>query len=312
MDRRSRRYVPSSEGLEDRQMLSTTPAINPTAAATNPLTGVASTPGVQIEGAAATQQTIEAKRHRIQNLPYFIGLLNKDGAVPQPTVQNIQNDLNSMVASLLDGDPSLVASFNLDLRKAQAYEDITPTLAADLNRDFGAVLVSAKAAPATVADLQKQMTSLIDYDSNHTPSTIAATNDYSMVLQLAQITGRPLVYPNVPALLAADHNGNDGKIPITQSHRPSLTGNYAIGVSIQIVDRHNKVILGQGRVNPSTGVYTIQFANPLANGTYTVRTRVQDDGVISDPSPIFTFEVKAPAPKVIVAAATPTGPAQAK
>ncbi len=293
MDRRRRHFVPSSEGLEDRQMLSTA-AVSPVTSAVNPVSTAPA--GTQIDGAALSQQTIEAKRRHISNLPYFIGLLNKDSVVPQPAVENIQNDLYSMVASFHAGNPHLTANFNLDVRKAQPYENITPISAAALNRDFGAILVASGAPAHTVADLQNQLTQLVNYDSTQVGSTIAATNDYGTVLQLALGTGAPLVYPNVPALLGADHNGNDGKIPITHNHRPSLTGSYAIGVDIQIVDRHNKIVLGQTAVNPTTGVYTVQFNNNLPDGTYTVRTRVEDSGYISDPSPIFTFKVVTPPP----------------
>jgi Bacterial Ig-like domain len=294
MDRRSRRFTPSSEGLEARQLLASAAAINPAAAvSTSPLT---SSPGVtQVEGGPVAQQTIEAKAHRIENLPFFIGMLNKDGFVPQPTTENIQNDLFSLVAQLRQANPHLVSSFNLDLRKAQSYENITPKSAEALNRDFGAVLVSAGAPVSVVADLQAQEKALIAYDTTQVGSTIAATNDESLVLQLAAIIGRPLVFPNVPSLAGADHNGNDGKIPITNSHTPSLTGNYATGVDIQIVNFNNNTVLGQAAVG-SNGVYTVKFNEPLPDGTYTVRTRVQDAGFVSDPSPKFTFKVVTPPP----------------
>jgi hypothetical protein len=296
MDRRRRRFVPSSEGLEQRQVLSTSP-VPSLASAVSSVNPLATTPsGTQTDGATLAQQTIEAKRRHINNLPYFIGLLNKDSIVPQPTVQNIQNDLYPLVASFHAGNSSLISNFNLDIRKALSYENITPGSEEALNRDFGAALVASGAPAGTVADLQDQMKQLIDYDSTQVGSTIAATNDYATVLELALGSGSPLVYPNVPSLIGADHNGNDGKIPITHNHQPSLTGNYAIGVNIQIVDRHNKVVLGQTTVNSTTGVYTVQFANKLPDGTYTVRTRVEDSGFISDPSPIFTFKVVTPPP----------------
>jgi hypothetical protein len=291
MDRRSRRYVPSSEGLEGRQLLSTA-TTTAAAASANPF-GTAPS-GVQIDGSAAAQQTIEAKRHRVENLPYFVGLLNKDGFVPQPTTQNIQVDLNTLIGQLHQGNSSTISTFNLDLRRAEKYENITPQGAAALTRDLGAALVAAGAPASTVADLQAQVTQLVNYDSTQVGSTIAATNDESMILQVALGIGRPLVYPTVPALLGTDHQGNHGKIPITHDHTPSLTGNYSIGTNIQIVDVNNKVVLGQAAVDKTTGVYTVKFDNPLPDGTYTVRVRAEDSGFVSDPSPKFTFEVVTP------------------
>ena len=299
MDRRRRQFVPSSEGLEGRQLLSTAAVPNPNAAAlANPYVNAPG--GAQVEGSAPAKQTIEAKRHMVENLPYFVGMLNKDGFVPQPATANIQADIDQILAQGQQANSSLVSTFNLDLRRAQKYENITPKGAEALNRDFGAVLVSAGAPAAVAADLQNQLGSLIQYDSTQVGSTIAATNDASLVLQLAQIVGRPLVYPNVPSLAGSDHNGTVDKIPITHNHQPSLTGNYAGGVDIQIVDNNNQVVLGQTTV-ASNGVYTVRFNEPLPDGTYVVRTRVEDSGYLSAPSPKFTFKVVTPPPPKVKA-----------
>jgi hypothetical protein len=294
MDRRRRRFVPSSEGLEGRQLLSTASA---SAALANPYI---TSSGAQLEGTAPTKQTIEAKRHMVENLPYFIGMLNKDGFVPQPTTQNIQTDVDSIVAELSQANSSLDSTFDLDLRRAQKYENITPQGAQALNRDLGAVLVSAGAPASTVADLQNQLNSLVQYDATQVGSTTAATNDFALVGQLAAIVGRPLVYPNVPSLTGADHNGNAGKIAITHNHQPSLTGTYIAGVDIQIVDHNNNVVLGQAAVG-SNGSYTVRFNEPLPDGTYSVRTRVEDSGYLSAPSPQFTFKVVTPPPPKVKA-----------
>jgi len=290
MDRRDRRHVPSTEGLEGRQLLSSAPSLK-----TSVVTGI------QVEGSASLQQTIEAKRQHITNLPFFIGALERNGVVPQPTVQNIQNDLFSFVGSLHPGNPHDAAAFNLDLRKAQPYQTIRPEDNARLNKDFGAVLVDAGVRPDVAADLQAQLNQLVDYNTapgaTRNGSGITATNDYAIVLQLAIGSGRPLVYPNTPGLLGADHNGNKGKTPVTHSDQPSLTGNYVNGTNIQIVDANNQTVLGTGAVN-SNGVYRVQFATSLPNGTYTVRVRAEDSGLLGDPSPKFTFIVDHQPPKV--------------
>ncbi len=292
MDRRSRRYSPTSEGLEGRQLLSTASAAS---SLNNPYAN--HTTGVQVDGSAAAQQTIELKRHRIQNLPYFIGLLNRDGFIPQPVTQNIQADLNQLVARLHQGSSPAVATFNQDLRRAQKYANIRPQDADALTRDLGQVLDAAGAPAATVADLQGQVKQLVAFDSTQANSAIVAANDESMILQVALGVGRPLVYPNAPALAAADHQGNHGKVAITHDHTPSLTGNYATGTNIQIVDVDNKVVLGQAAVNATTGTYTVKFASPLPDGIYTVRVRAEDSGYVSDPSPRITFQVVTPMAK---------------
>ncbi len=301
MDRRSRQYVPSSEGLEGRQLLTSTAGLAPASAGAigvgnnsiNPYAGSVGA-NIQLDGGGAAQQTVQAQIHHIHNLPYFIGLLNKDGYVPQPAVANIQNDLLTFVASLQPGDPHLVSSFNLDLRKALSYENITPKSNAALNRDFGAVLYSAGVPQATVADLQKQLNTLIEYDSTQVGSTIAATNDYGTVLQLALQSGRPLTYPDAPFLLGTEHVGNNGRIPITHSHRPTLTGSYIIGTNIQIVNANDTQLLGQAKVNMTTGQYQVQFFNNLGDGIYHVRVRGEDSGYNSSPSTLFTFQITTP------------------
>jgi hypothetical protein len=290
MDRSRRRFIPSSEGLEGRQLLSTTPApaIPPIVAAPNSNGPFNNAP---------TAPTIEAKLHRIQNLPFFIGQLNRDGAVPQPTVQNIENDLKTLVARLGPGNSSAVSSFNLDIRKAQPYLKIRPQDAAALNRDFGTVLRDAGADPGTVADLQKQMTDLTNFATTQRNSRIVTTADYAIVGQIALEIGRPLVAPNAPSLLGADHQGNKGKVQITHNSQPSLTGNHIVGTSVQIVDANNQTVLGTGQVDPTTSVFTVKFNGKLPDGIYTVRVRAEDSGYVSPPSPTFTFEVVTPKPK---------------
>jgi hypothetical protein len=283
MDRRRRRFVPSSEGLEGRQLLSTsTTSANPRLQAPA---------GAHVDGTAASSQTVETKLQRIQGLPFFLGKLDRDNVVPQPTVANIQNDLRLLVGQLHPGDSSIVAAFNRDLRKAQPYLTIRPQDAAALNRDFGAVLVSAGARPEVVTDLQRQMTDLASFASTRRDPRIVATNDYATVLQLALESGRPLVAPTAPSLLGADHQGNKGKVRITHNSQPSLTGNYVPGTNIQIVDDANQTVLGTATVDPVTSVYSVKFAGRLPDGIYTVRVRAENSGYLSAPSPKLTFEV---------------------
>ncbi len=313
MDRRSRRQIPRPEGLEDRQMLSTAGIAPVTSNGANPY-GTAPV-GVQVDGSSPLQQTIEAKEKHITNLPFFVGLLNRNGVVPQPTVENIQNDLRSFVAGLHPGVTYDTATFNHDVRRALSYQNIRPQDNAALNRDFGAVLVNAGVQPQVAADLQAQMNQLVDYASQpgttRSGSAITATNDYATVLQLALGSGRPLVYPNTPGLLGSDHNGNVGKTAVTHSAQPSLTGNYVAGTNIQIVDANNQTVLGTGAVS-SNGVYRVKFAAPLPDGTYTVRVRADDSGFLSEPSPKFTFIVKGTTPRVNLTSSTPAGPLQSR
>ena len=150
-------FLPSSDSLEDRQLLSTTAGLAPASAwgdrwrqrHDQPLWRGSA--GSSIEGGGSRR----SRRSRRKSTSYrkfailYWGMLNKDGYVPQPAVANIQNDLLTFVASLHARQlVDLVSSFNLDLRKALNYEDITPVSNADLNRDFGAVLLFASGVNA--------------------------------------------------------------------------------------------------------------------------------------------------------------------
>jgi Bacterial Ig-like domain len=289
MDRSRRRFIPSSEGLEGRQLLSTTsvPATPAAVLTPNPNGPFNSPPSAP---------TIESKLHRVQNLPFFIGQLNRDGAVPQPTVENIQNDLTSLVASLAPGNSSASSAFNLDLRKTQPYLKIRPQDATALNRDFGTVLLAAGAKPAVVSDLQTQMTDLTNFATTQPDSRIVATEAYAIVGEIALEIGRPLAAPLVPSLLGADHQGNKGKVQITHNSQPSLTGSHISGTNVQIVNFNDQTVLGTAEVNPTTQVYTVKFNGKLPDGIYTVRVRAEDSGYVSPPSPPFTFEVITPKP----------------
>ncbi len=292
MDRSRRHFVPSSEGLEGRQMLST--AAHPVAAARSAFVNPfgSAPPGTQVDGSSPVAQTIEIKRRRIENLPFFLGKLHRDGALPQPAAENIQRDLNSFVGTLHEGDHAAVSAFNLDIRRAQPYESIRPVDAANLDRDFGNVLVSAGVRPEVAADLQSQMKQLVQFDTTQPTPRIVATNDYAIVLEVALGSGRPLAFPTVPNLLGSDHNGNVGKIPVTHNSQPTLTGNYVPGTNIQIVDVNNQVVLGTSTVDPTTNIFKARFNGRLPDGIYTVRIRAEDSGFVSEPSPKFTFEVK--------------------
>ncbi len=295
MDRRTRRYVPSSEGLEGRQLLSTATALNPLGTTvTNPYSNAP--PGTQIDGSAPVADTIEAKLQHIQNYPFFIGKLNRDGAVPQPTVGNIQNDLKTLIGQLHPGDTNTTRAFNLDLRADQKTYHITQGEAQALNRDFGAVLQAAGANPQVTADLQAQMNQLVQYATTQSNPSIVARNDYAITLELALGTGRPLLAPVKPRLAPGSLNGAVNKIDVTKVAQPSLSGTYAANVNIQIVDANNTVF---GTATTDTnGKYTVKFTNSLPNGTYTVRVRADDLGYLSPPSKTYTFTVDVKTPKV--------------
>ena len=310
MDRRNRRHVPSSETLEGRQLMATgATGLSPTSGVLgNPYAG-STQPGTSVDGSAPTADTIAIKLQHIQNYPFFIGQLNKDGVVPQPAVSNIQNDLRSIIGQLHQGDTAATRAFNLDLRDAQNTHNLLPRQAQNLNRDFGNVLTAAGAPASVVADLQTQMNSLAQAATQQDSPSIVARNEYATTLELALGSGRPLLAPTKPRLAPASRaKATVDNFDSTKLAQPSLSGTYAAGTAIQIVDANNTVF-GSTTVD-ANGNYTVKFANPLPNGTYTVRVRAEDQGYYSPPSKTYTFVVNVKAPTVNVATTRPVGPSK--
>ena len=305
MDRRTRRYSPRSEGLEVRQMLSTATVANPkatavqaataTVSAVNPY-GTSTTAGTQIDGQAPVADTIEAKLQHIQNYPYFIGLLNRDGAVPQPAVSVIQSNLRAMIGTLHAGDSTAIHQFNLDLRNAETSYNILPDQASALNRDFGNALLAAGADPQITANLQAEMNNLAQAATQQSNPSIVARNEYATTLELALGTGRPLLAPAKPRLSSTIRKGTINNLDTTNVAQPTLIGTYAANTNIQIVDANNTVF-GTATTN-ANGTYAVKFTNPLPNGTYTIRVRAEDLNYFSPPSKTYTFVVNVKTPKV--------------
>lgn len=301
MDRR--RFVPSSEGLEVRNLLSTVAAPAVQTATTVAAPNAAASRAAQVDGTSATAETIQTKLKHIENLPFFLGRLTKDNQLPDPAVKEIQGGLYSIVAQLHPSKSSLVQKFNLDLRRTLTNQNIRPTDAQTLNNDFDAVLEAAGAPAASRAALRNGMNQLAQFDSSQRNSAIVVANHYATVLQVALGSGRPLLKPNAPRLVTAER-ATSGKMDITKNPQPTFVGNYAAGAQIEIVAENGEV-LGIGQVDNSNN-YRVQINRQLPDGKYTVSARATDEShtYFSPLSKPYTFTIRTP----IVKAATPKGP----
>lgn len=299
MDRR--RYVPSSEGLEIRNLMSTAT----TTAATTPK-AVAPAASVSLTGSnGAVAETIRTKFQRIENLPFFLGRLTKDNDLPDAAVVQIQDALRSNVAQLHASKSSLVQEFNLDLRRVLTNENIRSTDAQDLNNDFDAVLFAAGASAESRAQLRDGMNQLTQFDSTQRNSAIVVANHYATVLQVALGTGRPLLQAAKPRLSPVGRTTSGG-VDVTRSDRPTITGQYTEGAQIQIVEASTNRVLGTSAVIGKTNTYSVTLDQPLPAGKYSVRARAIDGIYASDPSKLYTFTVRTPT--VTGRALTPSGP----
>lgn len=171
-DQQRTRFVARAEDLEGRALL----AANPAASVTQ-----------------ATAQVISAQDQlkRIQNLPFFLRTLDRDRILPPEITSAIQTDLLALQGKLRPPGPGVVRAFNTQLRKTIPTQNLKASDAQGLNQTFAAVLQAANADPAVLADLQTRMNELAQVDASQRRSTYLATNDYSMVLQVALAVGRP-------------------------------------------------------------------------------------------------------------------------
>jgi methionine-rich copper-binding protein CopC len=143
-----------------------------------------------------------------------------------------------------------------------------------------------------------------------------ATNDYAMVLQLAQIVGQPMPAPSVPTITKASGVQVQARQSVSPLSQPTFVGSYQTNSLIQIYDQDTGQVVGSGTPNKA-GQYTIKFETPLPVGKYQLRARAVDaDGHLGNPSQYFTLSIVPPktpkaAPAVQVGEATPHGPVKA-
>ena len=200
MDRR--RFAPSPDGLEGRMLLSTArPAI------------ATITAQAQV---ANTSSTLREKQQRIERLPFFLQTLQPGRVLPQATITRLQADLKSIVARLQPPPSEVLDAFNLGLRDVLPDASLSTEDARTLNQLFGNVLAAAGATPQSVANLQNDMSELIQADTNGPNPVMLATNDYALVLQTALGVGRPIQAPATRALTAVTRPWK-GAVPMTTS-----------------------------------------------------------------------------------------------
>jgi hypothetical protein len=211
MDRR--RYVPMSDTLEGRQLLSTASAtLAPAAAAaktttssttttnvknkTTTTTVVVTNDGVKTSTTTTTStivndpDSIAKKERRVQNLPVYLKQTVPGRYIPPEVTARLQADLSAIIGQLKSPNPDVLNAFNSRLRDLGQWQNLRSEDAASLNHDFGAVLKAANATDAQTARLQDDMKQLAQVDANSVSPSILARNDYATVIQTALSVGR--------------------------------------------------------------------------------------------------------------------------
>ncbi len=276
MDRR--RFVPSSEGLEGRALLS---LFGTTTNSTNKV-DVSSLPLTYLQ-----------KQARITRLPYYLDQLQPGRFLPADTIADLQSNL-TQIAGVVPHAPNtnLLNAFNKTLRDAMPKVSLSAQAAESLNHVFGVVLKDTGMSPEVIARLQEDMNQLARSDSQGRQPIFLATNDYATVIQDTLAIGRPIARPGIPDLAVFSGKRIKEGIGATTVHRPVLVGSYLpgtttlaspVGTAIQAIDADGNVV-GSALVDRG-GKYEMTITTPLAYGTHVLRVRAVDlQGLVSNPS----------------------------
>ncbi len=293
MDRR--RFVPSTEGLETRQLL---------AANINTLFGL------QVSTNLNLPITYQARLQRIDRLPHYLEQIAPGRYLPPAEMQDIKTGLYDLLEITQKPPSQGLNDYNYELRKVVSKQSLTATDIDRLNQVFTGVLNSAVVPPVSVTGLSGalyQLTSKVD-TASVLPVTLA-TNDYTLVLQTALAVGRPMPHPTLPKLAhdnGINANAQHFKTPLLH---PSFVGTYHFHTVMEIVTPDGGV-MGYRRVRPNND-YKVTIGPGLPPGVYEFRLRAVDQvGHFSKLSRAFLVKV---VPKkhhhTTVGAATPKGPA---
>lgn len=274
MDRRRRHFVPSAEGLENRQLLNAA--------------RVRKTPTVAVVSSASSSQQ---KSSRIDKLPNYLNSLQPGRYIPPEIVAALQAELLTVVGKL-----DRPASFTLDNANRQyratiGNSSLSAQNAAGLNATFVNVLKSANAPEASINALSATMKRLAQVDSAGTNPANLAASDYALILQTALTVGRPIRTPAAPSLSPSSNTGSkdDNATTVVQ---PKMVGRYDSGTTIQLLDENSNV-LGTAEVD-ANGQYNVAPTFPLSVGKHKLRVRAFDVlNNYSQPSKAVTINIKA-------------------
>ena len=277
MDRR--RFVPASEGLEQRALLPTTTP------------NLANIFGFQVSTNLNVPITFEQKELRVEHLPYYLGKIRPGRFLPEAELKEIKSDLFQFISQLHKPATAALNNFNYGLRPLFSKQSITAAEVNTLNNNFGSVLTAATASPSVVNSLKSAVFQLATQVNTASPQpAFLATNDYSLILQTALSIGRPMPSPIIPKI--AKNQGiqagtNHIKTPLKH---PALVGTYHFHTHIQVITPSGEVVgLTNVRRNNS---YKVLITPPLSPGTYDFRIRAYDDGGnLSRVSRLFEIKV---------------------
>jgi hypothetical protein len=285
MDRR--RFIPSTEGLEGRELM----------AALNTLFWL------QVATNLNVPITYQQKAKRIEHLPYYLEQIVPGRFLPKSEIQEIQSALYNMMDSITKPPPDALNNFNYQLRKVVDKQSLTAGDIGLLNHGVRAVLDSAHTPQASVTTLTNALYTLTSQvDTASVQPVYVGTNDNTLVLQTALAIGRPMPPPQLPKI--KKNNGIQAgaqhiKTPLA---RPTLVGTYHFHTFIQVVTPAG-VVVGEANCRRNSN-YEVQITTPQSVGIHEFRLQAVDDvGHVSRIGAPFLIKVVPKKHK-----ATPAGP----
>ncbi len=158
MDRR--RFVPASEGLEQRALLLTTTTPN-----------LANIFGFQVSTNLNVPITFEQKELRVEHLPYYLGKIRPGRFLPEAELKEIKSDLFQFISQLHKPATAALNNFNYGLRPLFSKQSITAAEVNTLNNNFGSVLTAATASPSVVQQPEIRRVPARDPGRHRQPAT---------------------------------------------------------------------------------------------------------------------------------------------
>jgi hypothetical protein len=264
MDRR--RFVPSSEGLEQRALLATSTTPN-----------LSNIFGFQVSTNLNIPITFQQKEQRVERLPFYMEQIRSGRFLPKAETSVIQSDLFQMISKLHKPATAALDQYNYGLRPIVNRQSLTAQNINVLTHNFGSVLTAATASPSLVASLQSEISKLASQVDTASPQpAYLATNDYSLILQTALAIGRPMPAPILPKI-AKNQGIQAGSSHIkTSLKHPALVGTYHFHTHIQVITP-NGTVVGVTNVRKNNN-YKVVISTPLSPGVYHFRIRAYDDG----------------------------------
>ena len=288
-----RRYVPSTEGLEGRELM----------------TGVNTLFGLQVTTNLNVPITLQQKELRIDHLPYYLEKIQPGRFLPKTEIAEIQSSLFTMIDAINKPRTDALNNFNHQLRSVIDKQSLSPSDIATLDHGVSAVLGSAHAPQSSIDGIASGLFTLTSQvDTASIQPVFLGTNDNTLVLQTALAIGRPMPPPQLPRIKknqGVQANVNHIKTPLAH---PTLVGTYHYHTVIQVITPQG-VVVGQANCRKDNN-FEVNITTALSVGTHEFRLQAEDDaGHLSRVSRAFLIKVVAKSqPKTTVGKATPQGP----